>query len=461
MVYLSKLLLIRSREAAKDEICFFSVLFLNRVFSCCFLWRKAAFLLGEIMMKSNFEKNIQFDVLKNFKDEFFVFEKGAVIGADDGNKCFVFPGFADVHVHLREPGFSYKETVLDGSRAAAHGGFTAVCAMPNLNPAPDCLENLQKELEIIKRDACVSVLPYGTITKNEGGEELSDMDALAPYVVAFSDDGRGVQSGEMMKKAMEKAKSLKKIIVAHCEDNSLLHGGYIHDGEYAKKHGHKGISSESEWKQIARDLDLVRETGCAYHVCHISTKESVELIRKAKKEGLDVTCETAPHYLLLDEGDLREDGRFKMNPPLRTKEDREALLEGITDGTVDMIITDHAPHSPEEKSRGLEKSPMGVVGIETSFPLLYTYLVKTGKITLEKLLDLMHYKPCKRFKIKNEINENFTVFDLNAEYEINPEDFLSKGKSTPFEGTKVFGKCLLTVANGKTAYLDRRMSEKL
>ncbi|MDO4380030.1 MAG: dihydroorotase [Clostridia bacterium] len=412
-------------------------------------------------MKSNFEKNIQFDVLKNFKDEFFVFEKGAVIGADDVNKCFVFPGFADVHVHLREPGFSYKETVLDGSRAAAHGGFTAVCAMPNLNPAPDCLENLQKELEIIERDACVSVLPYGTITKGEDGKELSDMEALAPFVVAFSDDGRGVQSGEMMKKAMEKAKSLQKIIVAHCEDNSLLHGGYIHDGEYAKKHGHKGISSESEWKQIARDLDLVRETGCAYHVCHISTKESVELIRKAKKEGLDVTCETAPHYLLLDEGNLMEDGRFKMNPPLRTKEDREALLDGVIDGTVDMIITDHAPHSMKEKSRGLEKSPMGVVGIETSFPLLYTYLVKTGKITLEKLLDLMHYNPCKRFKIKNEIKENFTVFDLNAEYEINPEDFLSKGKSTPFKGTKVFGKCLLTVANGKTAYIDRRMSEKL
>ncbi len=412
------------------------------------------------MEKLDFQK-IQFDDLEKFKDLFFVFEKGAVVGADDMNKYFVFPGFADVHVHLREPGFSYKETIFDGSRAAAHGGFSAVCAMPNLNPAPDSLENLQKELEIIKKDACISVLPYGTITKGEDGKELSDMDALSPFVAAFSDDGRGVQNAEIMEAAMKKAKSLKKLIVAHCEDNSLLFGGYINDGVYAKKHGHRGIGNESEWKQIERDLKLVQKTGCGYHVCHVSTKESVELIRKAKKDGLDVSCETAPHYLLLDESNLQEDGRFKMNPPLRKKEDREALLSAIADGTVDMIVTDHAPHSKEEKSRGLEKSLMGVVGIETSFPLLYTYLVKPGIITLQKLLELMHYNPCERFGIKNEIKDNFTVFDLGERYKIDPKNFLSKGKSTPFEGFEVFGKCLLTVSNGKTAYIDGRMTENL
>jgi len=372
------------------------------------------------------------------------------------NRYLFLPGLADVHVHLREPGFSYKETVYDGTRASARGGFTAVCSMPNLKPAPDTLEHLKEELEIIERDAVINVLPYGTITKEQMGKELSDMEDIAPFVVAFTDDGRGVQSREMMKEAMLKAKSLGKIIVAHCEDNDLLKGGYIHDGEYCKAHGHKGICSESEWKQIERDIELVRETGCAYHVCHISTKESVELIRQAKAEGLDITCETGPHYLLMDDSFLEEDGRFKMNPPLRSKTDREALIEGIKDGTIDMIITDHAPHSSEEKSKGLEKSAMGVVGIETSFPLVYTYLVETGVISLEKAVELMHTNPCRRFNIKTDINKDFTVFEIEDEYEINPEEFLSKGKSTPFKGWKVKGRCMATVSGGKLAYIDER-----
>ena len=286
----------------------------------------------------------------------------------------ICPGFVDVHVHLREPGFSYKETMSSGTQAAAHGGYTTVCAMPNLDPVPDSLPHLEQQLALIRRDAAIRVLPYGSITRGQLGEELSDMAAMAPYVAAFSDDGRGVQSEAQMRLAMETAKGLHKLIVAHCEDNSLLHGGYIHDGAYARTHGHRGICSESEWGQIRRDLELVRQTGCGYHVCHISTKESVALIRRAKAEGLDVTCETAPHYLLMDETMLQEDGRFKMNPPLRSPADRDALLEGLADGTIDMIATDHAPHSAEEKSRGLEKSAMGIVGLETAFPLLYTYL---------------------------------------------------------------------------------------
>ena len=361
----------------------------------------------------------------------------------------VLPGFCDVHVHFREPGFSYKETIKTGTLAAARGGYTAVCTMPNLDPVPDSAEHLSRQLEIIKRDAVIDVFPYGAITVGEKGEKLSDMNEMAPDVIAFSDDGKGVQAEEMMISAMEKAKSLGKLIVAHCEVNELLHGGYIHDGVYAKTHGHRGISSESEWAQIERDCYLAKKTGCAYHVCHISTKESVDIIRKAKANGVNVSCETAPHYLLLDENDLKEDGKWKMNPPLRSREDRLALIEGIKDGTIDCIATDHAPHSAEEKSKGLEKSAFGIVGIETAFPLLYTGLVKSGVITLERLLELICVNPRNRFGIPN---NGFSVWDLNSEYEIDPMDFLSKGRATPFEGRKVFGKCMLTVCVGKIAY---------
>ena len=364
----------------------------------------------------------------------------------------ICPGFVDVHVHLREPGFSYKETMSSGTQAAAHGGYTTVCAMPNLDPVPDSLPHLEQQLALIRRDAAIRVLPYGSITRGQLGEELSDMAAMAPYVAAFSDDGRGVQSEAQMRLAMETAKGLHKLIVAHCEDNSLLHGGYIHDGAYARTHGHRGICSESEWVQIARDLELAKKTGCRYHVCHISTKESVEIIRKAKAEGVDVTCETGPHYLIMDDSDLQEDGRFKMNPPLRSAEDRQALIAGIQDGTIDMIATDHAPHSQEEKSRGLEKSAFGIVGIETAFPLLYTYLVEKGIISLEKLIELLTVNPRKRFGI---IQDGFTVWDLNAVSTIDPKDFLSMGKATPFTGWQVHGKCMATVCGGKIAYLSK------
>ena len=303
-------------------------------------------------------------------------------------KYIIVPGLCDVHVHFREPGFSYKETIASGSAAAAHGGYTAVCTMPNLDPVPDSAEHLQVQLDAIKCGAAIKVLPYGAITVGERGEKLADMEAMSDKVCAFSDDGKGVQNDEMMREAMTAAKRLGKIIAAHCEDNSLLFGGYIHDGEYAKAHGHRGISSASEYKQIERDLRLAEETGCAYHVCHISTKESVELIRQAKARGVDVTCETAPHYLVLCDEDMQEDGRFKMNPPLRSLEDKQALIEGIKDGTIDMIATDHAPHSAEEKGRGLEKSLMGVVGLETAFPVLYTELVTKNIITLERLVEL-------------------------------------------------------------------------
>ena len=370
----------------------------------------------------------------------------------DASSFVVLPGFVDVHVHLREPGFSYKETIRSGSLAAAHGGYTTVCAMPNLNPVPDSMEHLQPELDAIRRDAVIRVLPYGAITEGEKGEKLADLDAMAPYVVAFSDDGKGVQDREMMRAAMLKAKQLGRLIVAHCEDNSLLHGGYIHDGAYARTHGHRGICSESEWRPIQRDLELVRETGCGYHVCHISTKESVDLIRKAKAEGLDVTCETGPHYLLLDDSCLQEVGCFKMNPPLRDKADREALLEGLADGTIDMIATDHAPHSAEEKGRGLEKSAMGIVGLETAFPLLYTELVEPGVISMERLMELLHDAPCRRFNIPTDTG--FTVFDLNDTYRIDPADFLSMGKATPFTGWEVQGRCLLTAAGETAVWYD-------
>ncbi|MBQ8067462.1 MAG: dihydroorotase [Solobacterium sp.] len=361
------------------------------------------------------------------------------------------PGFCDVHVHLREPGFSYKETIKTGSQAAARGGYTAVCTMPNLNPVPDSLEHLKVQQDIIDADAVIHVYPYAAITVKEEGKELADMEALADHVIAFSDDGHGVQSDEMMEEAMKRAKKLNKLIVAHCEDNRLLKGGYIHDGRYAKEHGHRGICSESEWGQIARDLELAEKTGCGYHVCHISTKESVEVIRQAKARGVDVTCETAPHYLLLCEDDLQEDGWWKMNPPLRSKEDHDALIEGIKDGTIDVIATDHAPHSEEEKSRGLEKSAFGIVGIETAFPLLYTYLVKPGVITMERLMELLVYKPRERFNIPLG-EEDYSIWDLEAETVIDPKDFLSKGKATPFAGWKVNGICRKTVMNGITVY---------
>ena len=362
----------------------------------------------------------------------------------------VFPGFCDVHVHFREPGFSYKETIATGSRASARGGYTAVCTMPNLNPVPDSVEHLSIQKKLIEDSACIHVYPYGAITVGEKGETLADLEGMAPDVIGFSDDGRGVQSDEMMRSAMLRAKALGKLIVAHCEDNSLLHGGYIHDGDYAKQHGHRGICSESEWGQIARDLELVRQTGVAYHVCHISTKESVDIIRKAKAEGLDVTCETGPHYLVMDDSMLEEEGRFKMNPPIRSKEDRDALIAGILDGTIDMIATDHAPHSAEEKSRGLEKSAFGIVGIETAFPIMYTHFVKTGRMTLERLVELLAVNPRKRFGIG--LGCDYSIWDLEAEYAIDPEEFLSMGKATPLSGWVVNGKCMATVCDGKVVY---------
>ena len=368
----------------------------------------------------------------------------------NSSKYAVFPGFCDVHVHFREPGFSYKETMVSGSLASARGGYTAVCTMPNLNPVPDSVEHLQQQLKLIEDGSCIHVYPYGAITVGEKGETLADLAGMAPNVIGFSDDGRGVQSDDMMRQAMLEAKRLGKMIVAHCEVNELLRGGYIHDGEYAATHGHRGICSESEWAQIARDLELVKQTGVKYHVCHISTKESVEIIRKAKAQGIDVTCETGPHYLVMDDSMLQEDGRFKMNPPLRSREDREALVKGIQDGTIDMIATDHAPHSAEEKAKGLEKSAFGVVGIETAFPICYTYLVKTGIITMEKLMELLVVNPRNRFDIP--LGNDFSIWDLEASYTIDPADFLSMGKATPFAGWTVQGKCMATVCDGKIVY---------
>ena len=362
----------------------------------------------------------------------------------------IFPGFCDVHVHFREPGFSYKETIATGSKASARGGYTAVCTMPNLNPVPDSVAHLQQQLRIIEDTACIHVYPYGAITVGEKGEILADLEGMAPNVAGFSDDGRGVQSREMMREAMLRAKALGKPIVAHCEDNSLLRGGYIHDGAYARQHGHRGICSESEWGPIQRDLELVRETGCAYHVCHISTKESVELIRRAKAEGLNVTCETGPHYLTMDDSMLQEEGRFKMNPPIRSQEDRDALVAGVLDGTIDMIATDHAPHSAEEKAKGLEKSAFGIVGIETAFPMMYTYFVKNGKMTMEQLLKLLVENPRKRFGLP--MGCDFSIWDLNAQYAIDPAEFISMGKATPLAGWKVYGRCMATICNGKVVY---------
>ena len=386
----------------------------------------------------------------SFSDTIAAFLSSPGFTVFNSPRYVIFPGFCDVHVHFREPGFSYKETMETGSRASARGGYTTVCTMPNLNPVPDSLEHLNAQLERIRSGACIQVVPYGAITVGERGETLADLEAMAPYAAGFSDDGRGVQSEELMRQAMLRAKALGKPIVAHCEDNSLLRGGYIHDGAYAKAHGHRGICSESEWGPIARDLKLVKETGVSYHVCHISTKESVELIRQAKSEGLDVTCETGPHYLVMDDSMLEENGRFKMNPPLRSKEDREALVQGLLDGTIDMIATDHAPHSAEEKARGLEKSAFGVVGIETAFPIIYTYLVKPGILPLERAVDLLCANPRKRFGLT--LGRDFSVWDLDAESTVDSKDFLSMGKATPFEGWKVSGRCLATIRDGRIVY---------
>ena len=386
------------------------------------------------------------------KDSIVLSDDLAVFNCD---KYAIFPGFCDVHVHFREPGFSYKETVRTGSMSAARGGFTAALTMPNLNPAPDSVQNLAKQLEIIERDAQIAVFPYGTITVGEGGETLADLEGMADKVIGFSDDGRGVQSAEMMEEAMRRARSLGKMIVAHCEDNSLLFGGYIHDGEYAAANGHKGICSASEYKPIKRDIELIKKTGVSYHVCHVSAKESVEAIREAKKAGVDITCETGPHYLTMNDMMIGEDGRFKMNPPIRSEADRLALIDGILDGTVDMIATDHAPHSDEEKSKGLAGSLMGVVGLETAFAVLYTDLVEKGVISLGMLGKLLSDNPRRRFGIQSD--PGFTVFDVGEEYEIDPNEFASLGRATPFKGKRVKGRCLLTVYNGKAVYVDKKI----
>ena len=394
----------------------------------------------------------------SFLDGVFAVFKNEGFSFLNSPRYSLFPGFCDVHVHFREPGFSYKETIASGARAAARGGYTAVCTMPNLNPVPDTLEHLEPQLEKI-REASIGVYPYGAITRGQQGEVLADMEALAPYVIAFSDDGRGVQDKAMMEQAMVQARDLGKLIVAHCEDNSLLRGGYIHDGTYAKAHGHRGICSESEWGPIARDLELAAKTGCGYHVCHISTKESVDIIRQAKKSGVNVTCETGPHYLVMDDSFLQEDGRFKMNPPLRSPEDREALVEGLRDGTIDMIATDHAPHSAEEKARGLEKSAFGVVGLETAFPVLYTYLVKPGILSMEALLQKLVTNPRQRFGIP--LGNDFSIWDLNAQYQVDPSDFLSMGKASPFTGWTVQGRCMATFHKGNAVYQAETNSAKL
>ena len=379
----------------------------------------------------------------------------------DLHKAVLFPGFVDVHVHLREPGFSYKETIRTGTLAAAHGGFAHVAAMPNLDPVPDCAAALAVQRAIIEKDALVHVHPYGAVSVGEKGERLADLEGLAPGVIAFSDDGRGVQSESLMREAMIQCRRLGKILAAHCEDNSLLHGGYIHDGAYARAHGHRGICSESEWGPIARDLRLAEETGCAYHVCHVSTKESVALIRAAKRRGVDVTCETAPHYLTFTDEDLQEDGRFKMNPPLRAREDRDALIEGLLDGTIDMLVTDHAPHSREEKAQGLEKSAMGVVGLETSFAASYTALVQTGILPLGKLVDLMHGAPMRRFGCGTELAEgqpaDLTAFDLTKTYTVDPEMFLTMGSATPFAGRALTGVCKLTMIGGEPVWKEETL----
>ena len=368
----------------------------------------------------------------------------------------IMSGLVDLHVHLREPGFSAKETIATGTAAAAHGGFTTVCSMPNLAPAPDSMANLQQQLDIIERDAVIKVLPYATITRKRFGDELVNFEELKPYVAGFSDDGTGVQNAGVMRQAMAEAAKTDTIIAAHCEVDELLRGGYIHDGEYARINGHRGICSESEWKQVERDIELAAEAGCRYHVCHISTKETVELIRQAKARGVKVTCETGPHYLTMCDMDLKEEGRFKMNPPIRSAEDRDALIAGLQDGTIDVVATDHAPHTAEEKSRGLERSAMGVVGIETSFAVIYTKLVKASVISLEKAVDVLAEAPRRIFNLGGGLQEgeaaDIAVFDLEKSFEVDPSTFLSKGHSTPFEGWQLQGECCLTLVDGRVAY---------
>ena len=384
-------------------------------------------------------------------DSSFTFRAAELLplSADVSAQYVVFPGFCDVHVHFREPGFSYKETMVTGSAAAARGGYTDVCTMPNVNPVPDSLPHLQQQRALIPPGG-VRIHPYGSITVGQRGETLADLAAMAPYCIAFSDDGRGVQSESLMRQAMLEAKRLNKLIVAHCEDNSLLHGGYIHDGAYAAAHGHRGICSESEWGPIARDLKLAKETGCSYHVCHISCKESVDLIRKAKAEGVDVTCETAPHYLTMDDSCLQEDGRFKMNPPLRSAADRAALVQGLIDGTIDCIATDHAPHSAEEKAKGLANSAFGVVGLETAFPAVYTHLVKTGILSLEQVVAALTVNPRRRFGIP--AGDSFTVWRLDEGFTVDPNEFFTLGRATPYTGQTLYGRCVLTVADGTVVY---------
>lgn len=412
-----------------------------------------AYIDGKLIKKNIFLENgyVRFD---------YSTAEAAAAECLDLSDCVIIPGLTDVHVHLREPGFSYKETIKSGTLAAAASGYTKVFSMPNLKPVPDNFEHLSEQSEIIKRDAKIKVYPYGSISVEEKGEELSALDEMSSYVIAYSDDGRGVQNQELMEQAMNIAREQNKIICAHCEVNSLLKDGYIHDGEYAREHNHKGICSESEYAQILRDIELCKKTKCKYHVCHISTKESVEAIRKAKADGVDITCETGPHYLVLSDKNLQEDGRFKMNPPLRSEEDKKALIQGICDGTIDMIATDHAPHSQEEKSKGLKDSLMGVVGLETAFPIMYTHFVKSGIISLEKLIELMSVNPCKRFGLPCGIKENekadFCVYDTSAEYTINSKDFISMGHATPFENEKVFSKNIMTVCDGNVVYLDKK-----
>ena len=361
------------------------------------------------------------------------------------------PALVDMHVHFREPGYPQKETIRSGSNAAMCAGYSDVFTMPNLNPAPDCVENLQIQQGIIARDSLIGVHPYATITLGRKGEgELVNIEQLAPLVAGFSDDGCGVQSEDLMREAMGRCARVGSMIVEHCEVNSLLHNGYVHAGAYARAHGHRGICSESEWREVERNIRLSEETGCRLHICHISTKESVQLIREAKARGAKVTCETAPHYLLLDERCMGEDGCWKMNPPLRGVDDRMALLAGIQDGTIDVIATDHAPHTAEEKSRGLENSAFGIVGIECAFPLMYTYLVRTGFITLERLVELMSTRAREITGLPQ--GTSWATFEVETPYEIDPEKFLSKGHSTPFAGWTVYGRCVETVYNGVVVY---------